>query len=385
MDCNNTFADHHLWHVVELATPKVLGMRHIVDSPRWLIDSGFAFPLGLSVLATLKLTLITAIVSLFFFTLIQPDPNTALKAPFSGSRFASIARLSYALSAQKLIRTAHDKYQSSIWKLTGNDFIILPQRYIEEMRALPLSTANAMEANLETLQGKFTNLDVLGTTRLFVNVLKQKLGIVIRTLRKELDECMSIEFPSSVSHEWTSVDALQTFHKVNGRISVRLSGGPKLRDFEPFLKATEGFLMNIFITAMSLPVNILIPYIGQRKETFAQRAEQVSRDNKNAFPDVLYYLIEMAEGHDAEPRSLAAMILSLSLASNQATTMALVETLFDLCHCSEYRDELREEVRNAIAEEGGWKKQAMTKMKKLPGLAVVYIDGQRVVGSGILG
>ena len=337
-----------------------------------------------------------AMVSLLLWNMLGVSPNNSFRAPFSGSQFAWIARFPYARAAQDTIQESYDRFRDCAWKLSGNDIIVLPRRYVEEIRALPLFKANAMEANLETLQGKFTNLSVLNSTRLFVDVLKMKLnpqlGVLMPTLRKELDECMAMEIPPSAGKEWVSVEAFQTFHKINGRISARLFGGKELRDNSRFLGSTEGFLMNTFITAMSLrlvpsgfktlfswllpcswsismnfqrAIAVLIPYIESRQKDFDRRAVEVATNGKIDFPDILHYLIELAEGEDAKPRSLAAMILSLSLASNQTTTMALVEALYDLCAYPEYQMELREEVVTALNTEGGWHKTAMTKMRKL--------------------
>ena len=333
---------------------------------------------------------------LFLKTVLELSPNTSFKAPFSGSRYAWLARIRYAKSAQSTISTAYQSFQHSAWKLAGNDIIVLPQKYVEEIRAIPLFKANAMEANLETLQGEFTNLSVLNSTRLFVDVLKAKLnpqlGIVIPTLRKELDQCIAKELPPFSGDQWLKVDAFQTFHKINGRISARLFGGKELCDNRRFLDCTEGFLMNIFITAMSLrlvpagfktlfswilpcswsissnfhgAISVLVPYIRHRQQTFKTRAEEIANEGKAEFPDILHYLIETAENDDAKPTSLAAMILSLSLASNQTTTMALVEALYDLCAHREYQTELRQEIIAAIREDGGWQKTSMTKMRKL--------------------
>jgi len=97
----------------------------------------------------------------------------------------------------------------------------------------------------------------------------------------------------------------------------------------------------------------------------AERAYEIAQNRKQEFPDILQYLIERAEGKDAEPMSLAAMVLSLSLASNHTTAMALTEALYDLCAHPEYQAVLRDEVQAAIDEDGGWKKTTILKMRKL--------------------
>ncbi|PWY96731.1 putative cytochrome P450 [Aspergillus sclerotioniger CBS 115572] len=323
--------------------------------------------------------------------------NAAVTAPFVGSRHAWLARWEFFQSAQLVLQKGYSQYKDQPWKLTGNDVVVLPHKYLDEIRKLPVQRANAMKANLDNMQSKFTHLEILNSTRLFVHVLKRKLNpqlaILIPTVRRELDAAFTKEIPQSISEdEWTSVEAFHTLHKIVGRISARIFGGRELRDDEHWLNAAEGYLNNIFATAISIRLvpygfktlaswflpcsweiswnfwkakRILLPYIRYRKRIIAQRADEISRMGKSEFPDVLQYLIEQAEGRDAEPLSLAAMVLSLSLASNHTTAMALTECLYDLCAHPEYQDELRQEVQDAIEADGGWRKTTLLRMRRL--------------------
>lgn len=262
---------------------------------------------------------------------------------------------------------------------------------------MPVWQANAMQANLDNMQSKFTHLEVLNSTRLFVDVLKAKLnpqlGVLVPTIRKELDIALSRELPPTINEtDWTPIETFETFHKTVGRISARIFGGKELRDDQNWLKSAKGYLNNIFVTAIAIrlvpygfktlasfilpcsweitrnykkAIGILIPYINYRKSVLSERAAEIAQTRRTEFPDVLQYLIERAQGADAEPKALAAMVLSLSLASNHTTSMALVEALYDLCAHPEYQDELREEVKSAIASDAGWKKTTLLKMRKL--------------------
>ena len=323
--------------------------------------------------------------------------NASFEAPFVGGRVSWLARLFFFSSANAIIQEGHRQYKEKPWKLCGNDVIVLPHRYLDEVRRLPLTQASAMEANLDNMQSSYTHLDVLNTTRLFVTIIKSKvtprLGILVPTIRKELDLAFKQQLPRSIADgEWISVEAFDTFHKITGMISARIFGGKHLRDDIQWLNAVEGYLNNIFKTAICvrlvprwgkfiasffLPCSweitlysrrarkILTPYIRHRQQTAIQRGIENAKGRTEEFPDVLEYLIEEAEGSDADPNSLASMVLSLSLASNHTTGMALTEALFDLCTHPEYIPELRKEVQTAIAEESGWQKTSLTRMRKL--------------------
>ncbi|PYH37644.1 cytochrome P450 [Aspergillus neoniger CBS 115656] len=323
--------------------------------------------------------------------------NAAFSAPFVGLKYAWLARFQFFFSAKSILNEGNTKYKNRPWKLTGNDVIVLPQKYLEEIRKLPPNRANAMKANLDNMQSKYTHLDVLNSTRLFVDVLKWKmnpqLAILIPTVRKELDAAFAHELPPNISEEeWTSVPAFHTLHRIVGRISARIFGGRELRDDNRWVASAEGYLNNIFITAISIRLvpygfktlaswllpcsweiswrfwrakRILLPYIRYRKQIYAERRDEIQRKGKSKFPDVLQYLIEAAKGKDAEPLRLASMVLALSLASNHTTAMALTETLYDLCAYPEYQDELRQEVLDALEVNGGWEKTTLLRMRKL--------------------
>lgn len=95
----------------------------------------------------------------------------------------------------------------------------------------------------------------------------------------------------------------------------------------------------------------------------AQSVDAISMTRKQETPDMLPYLIQWAEeGSDAEPLRLASMVLSLSLASNNTTAMALTEALHDLCTYPNYILQLRREVQTAITNDSGWKKTTLTTM-----------------------
>ena len=74
---------------------------------------------------------------------------------------------------------------------------------------------------------------------------------------------------------------------------------------------------------------------------------------------------EAGDGPDSDPITLAQRVLSLTLASNHTTTMALTEAIYDLCAHPEYIEELRQEALQAVTEDGGWRKTTLTKMRKI--------------------
>ncbi|KAF9886603.1 hypothetical protein FE257_011243 [Aspergillus nanangensis] len=281
----------------------------------------------------LPMVLVTLLFYLTFTACFPQTGNAAFRAPFVGSSYAWLARWDFFQSAASVIQNGHVQFKDKPWKLTGNDVIVLPHRYLNEIRRLPIHEASAMKANLDNMQSKFTHLDILNTTRLFVSILKTKvnpqLSILTSTIRRELDDAFAKELPSTLHDgEWVSVEAFETLHRIIGRISARIFGGKELRDDVNWLNTAEGYLNNIFTTAISIRLvprgfktlaswflpcswqiswnfwkakRILLPYIRYRKSVLSQRADEIARTRREEFPDVLQYLIEAARGKDAEP------------------------------------------------------------------------------------
>ena len=333
-------------------------------------------------------------------SLTSGNSNASIKVPYVGfSSIAWLARFEFFFRAQEVIQEGFDKYKDKVFKLTGNDVIVLPQKYIDELRRFPADVANGMKANLDPMQSRYTHLDVLNTTRLFVEVIKTKLtpqlGYLVPTVRSELNDAFKSEMPEGThSGEWVSVEAFDAFHRIVGRVSARIFGGAALRDNPHWLHYAELYLNNIFKTAIAVRLvpkplkylaswlipcaweitynyrkakSIVLPYIEERlAEAEANGNEPSGRLRPgDEYPDVLKYLIEQAKGADREPLNLASMILSLSLATNHTTTMALTEAVYDLCMYPEYIPELRDEVQSILEQDGGWQKQTLTKMRKV--------------------
>jgi cytochrome P450 len=76
-------------------------------------------------------------------------------------------------------------------------------------------------------------------------------------------------------------------------------------------------------------------------------------------------MTDSAEGKDKAPERLSHKVLFLCLASIHTSTMSICHALFDLCYRPEYVEPLREEIKQAMAEEGGLTLSAINKMKRL--------------------
>jgi cytochrome P450 len=106
---------------------------------------------------------------------------------------------------------------------------------------------------------------------------------------------------------------------------------------------------------------LVVPIVEERREMEAANRTDYEKPN-----DFLQWLMDEAwSERDREPRELVHRLLVLALASVHTTSMTATQILFDLVARPEYLEPLREEILQALAEDGGWKKTTLTKMRKL--------------------
>lgn len=102
------------------------------------------------------------------------------------------------------------------------------------------------------------------------------------------------------------------------------------------------------------------PIIANRR-----RAESSGRSEAARPDDRLQWMMDTANEVERQPGKLAHLELMTSLASVHTTAGAATHALYDLCQRPEYIAPLREEIRQALQEEGGWQKTTLHKLPKL--------------------
>jgi ent-kaurene oxidase len=81
--------------------------------------------------------------------------------------------------------------------------------------------------------------------------------------------------------------------------------------------------------------------------------------------DMLKWLLDSAQGRDAEPDRLVKRMLSLNMAAIHTTAITATNVLLDLFARPEWMEVLSEEIVEAIEGDGGIKTSTLPKLKKL--------------------
>lgn len=79
--------------------------------------------------------------------------------------------------------------------------LVLPVRYVNELRNLPNTVASPTLAHVHNLMGRHTNMDVILRNNLHFRTLQEKvtpnLGSVTIPMQEELDYALKCDFPDN--------------------------------------------------------------------------------------------------------------------------------------------------------------------------------------------
>ncbi|KAF3480659.1 P450 monooxygenase No.2 [Arthroderma uncinatum] len=341
-----------------------------------------------------------AIVALTSIYLLQNFLSTwgEFKAPFVGFRSAWEPRwmvgLRFSTGALSQVNEGYEKFKHGMFKIARNDadILVIPNKYVEELRALPDAKISAIRAHIKNLLGKYSTTNILLESDLHTRMLQTKLtpnlGSFVSVIESELQLALDLEVPKDLD-EFKVVSVYDIVLRIVARISARVFiGEPACRN-EEWLSTSIHYTENVFTTVMILRrlpkfthtfvapflpsywrlhanLNTAKKFIGpivlQRRKEQASRKDDPSYEKPN---DMLQWMMDAANENDGQPHKLAHRQLLLSLASIHTTTMSTAHSLYDLCAHPEYFDELLQEAYDVVKEDGGWKKTTLNKMRKL--------------------
>lgn len=277
----------------------------------------------------------------------------------------------------------------------NQNLLILPTKFVDELKSLPETTMSSSQAVADYFLGSYTTLSI----ELFGHIvwditrvhLTQNLGNLVEPLVDESKYGFSQEIPPC--EDWTPIMVHPTFLEIVGRTSARIFVGFPLCRNPLWLSTSIDFARCIFLGSGILKIipapirplaalfnphvwrikrhhrnarSLLIPEILRRRELAgrAQSPEQWHAEKPN---DMLQWIEDASTDADKQPERIVDRQLGMSFAAIHTTTNHLTNVIYDLAaRWDQYGPELREEVEEALAADGGiWKKQTLTKLSKL--------------------
>ncbi|KAF2878219.1 cytochrome P450 monooxygenase-like protein [Massariosphaeria phaeospora] len=306
-----------------------------------------------------------------------------------------LANWRFFRNAASILNEGYTKFPTSAWRFVraDTDMLILPSKYIPELQVLHPQVASPTVAHAFNLSGQWTNMNIILKNNLHFRTLQEKLTPNLTHLtahmQDELNYAIDKDLPQC-DDEWVPIKPYHVILRLVSRISARIFVGLPLCRNERWLEISTEFTENVFISLVILRLfprfmhgvlsyflpstwigcnyirrakKLLVPEIKQRQEAMAT-GKLTSKDDMN----LLTWMLEIANGADSKPSDLAHLEVVMSLASIHTSQMNAVHVLYDLAAHPQYIEELREEIKKILAEDGkwtSWKKPSFYKLKKL--------------------
>ncbi|KAH7309460.1 cytochrome P450 [Stachybotrys elegans] len=316
------------------------------------------------------------------------------KAPHIEVPFYKASKLKWIFDAETLIKHSYDKFKDAIYQIKATEGVqvLVPPKYIGEMKSLPEDVLSATEAVADALQSKYTKFSAGHNGELLTLMLRgrltQNLARLQPQLKEELDYITTTEFPAC--DDWTPVKWIPFAVRAVSRLSGRAFVGPSICRDEKWMDTSTNFAVHVFMACVKLQffpewarpfAQYLVSDLSKIRRDFAQARELLqpileqrysfakdkSSNTGEAPDDMVQWLIEaLPEEEKGDLQTQAELQLIVAAAAIHTTNNLLFECMCDLAANQDIQEELRQEAYQILVVEGGWsKKESIPKLKKL--------------------
>lgn len=301
-----------------------------------------------------------------------------------------VTALRWTRHGDEILQEGYDKYAGRPFKVaTMSKWIVIlsGKQLLEDMKKAPDEVVSLRQAVAETMHVEYTlgrkpddgcyHIDTVRSplTRHMINKFDD--------IRDEIVQSFKEYIPPA--KDWVTVPAFETLMHIICRTSNRYFVGLPLCRDPGYRVLNERFTHDVAISARiinSFP-DFMKPLVGKYLTTASktiqqagkflgplirERLEQEERFGSN-WPDrpndlVSWLLDTCTESKHRSIDDLTMRVLTVNFAAIHTTSMAATQALFDLAIHPEYVMELRQEVKQALAELG-WTKAALQRMHKV--------------------
>jgi cytochrome P450 len=271
-----------------------------------------------------------------------------------------------------------------------SDILVLPPKYVDELRDMPDDKVSATDANIKNMVGRYTigNISVIRDSDLHRRTLQQKLTPALGTLIPPVKDELVFALKAEVKDckDWTPTHVTPLIINIVARVSARIFVGPELCRNAEWLYTSIHYTRNIGITRNLLRVlpPVVRPVVARLLPSYWRiysnlsagrrllgpiilgRRRKAANDPKSEKPnDFLQWLIDGAKPEEGAVNDLVHRQLLVSLGSIHTTSMMCTHFFFDLCAHPEYLEPLREEMSSVLREDCGFKKTTLNRLRKL--------------------
>ncbi|KAI0401753.1 cytochrome P450 [Xylaria palmicola] len=306
------------------------------------------------------------------------------------------AKDEFFFHGQQLLDQGYEKYKDTPYVVhtCDNERLVIPNKFIEELKNLPEAQLSFKEELLDRFMGRYTKLNAVRGTNIHRDIVRfqltRNLDILLPQMMEEAGLALEDTLGSCGSKDFHAVKASSMVFAAIGQItSRRVIDDPSISRNPAWLKTIMGFTASVAVFCITMrnisptlrPIaRYLLPCgrklhsdITQVTELLApvietrQRKQEDKVSNAlhhNAPLDFLQWLSESATGRDSKPEAISMKILFLVVAAMHSSAIATIHALYDLCAHPSLIGELREEVIRETSA-NGWTYGSLLRMCKM--------------------
>ncbi|EOD53101.1 putative cytochrome p450 protein [Neofusicoccum parvum UCRNP2] len=275
----------------------------------------------------------------------------------------------------------------------GLVFVAAP-RFIEEIRSASDDALSAMAINNSTLQVKYTLHPALLEDWYEFDVVRKQLTQTLgASLPEIVDECR-MAFSKELGSPADFAPSLMwpiACHIVT-RTTNRLLFGSRLAADEDFLRLSVDYTYTVFggahvirawpaflrplvlrlrtgvVEQSAIAKKFLAPELRARIQRMrdAAAAGRTAEFEKEKPNDAIQWVLDITPANKLDDVDiLVYRMLHLSISAIHTSSSSFADAIYDLALHPDIHDELCEEIKTVLTEEGGWNKQALTRMTKM--------------------
>ncbi|KAI1860426.1 hypothetical protein JX265_009825 [Neoarthrinium moseri] len=286
-------------------------------------------------------------------------------------------RKGFISHAQKLYNMGYAKFKNRTWRLTGTDGdrIILPRHLLDDVGRMPDSHISIEKAIEKSNEIRYTGLGgTQGETEFLIHLIRSDLTHALNRINPRLEEEIAHATVEELGpcEDWTRAVIYQKMLRIVAVASGNIFIGPDLCRSEEWIVPAITYTVDLFTAIGKLkqwrwwtrPIGqYFIPEIEslhqhRRKAVewlepvVAKRRQMMEKKGYEAPDDMLQWMMNKGHEFNVSDNSLALIQLNLSLAAIHTTTLTTTLVLYDIVAQPGLVQELRNEVRTAMANHG---------------------------------
>ncbi|KAK0663501.1 putative cytochrome P450 E-class, group IV [Cercophora samala] len=342
--------------------------------------------------AKLPLLLSTAGLLLAVFlaqVLLKENPLANLPVALDDLPSDEKRRQAYLTRAKDVYTSGYKKFKDRVFRIiTSNKYhvLIVPPKYLNELKNLPDDTVSFDGAIEQTMHAKYTKLEI--GHKLIPYIVKSNLTpSLVRlnpTIAEEVQESFRREMPEC--DDWTPVNINYKLLRIVAMVSGRVFIGPELSRSEEYVDAAINYTIDLMRAreAVDTMRPWLRPFLANRLPEVKKLNERLAQadafirpivedrrklSKEQAPDDMLQWMLNGQSekfGGEYKTETLARLQLGISFAAIHTTTMTTTNAFYNLAAFPQYVSVLRDEVREVLAQHNNtFTSPALQAMKKL--------------------